>query len=113
MQRSHKAEGNVHALLWQQLRCRVHACACVQDNLAEMLPAICNDLNAWQPERRVRAAALLRACLHLGEGAVAQHLDILLPAMAKVREAWHVGSLRESLIAVHVTTCMQITGLQP
>ena len=67
-------------------------CACVQDNLAEMLPAICNDLAAWQPERRVRAAALLRACLHLAEGAVAQHLDILFPAMAKVREPSTLGN---------------------
>lgn len=50
-----------------------------------MLPAVCNDLTAWQAESRMRAAVLLRTCLLHAEGCIAQHLDALMPALAKAR----------------------------
>ena len=54
-----------------------------QVNLSRAVHPLANELQAWQEEPRRRAAELLRTSLVFAEGAVHQHLQLLLPAFCK------------------------------
>ncbi|GAX77040.1 hypothetical protein CEUSTIGMA_g4487.t1 [Chlamydomonas eustigma] len=71
-----------------------------QANLSRAVYPLTAELQTWQEDPRRRAATLLRTSLVFAEGAVHQHLQLLLPAFCRVILDPDIGAVIEDCIAI-------------